>query len=441
VRERFHRSARHDVDRVAMVSLHTSPLERPGSGDAGGMNVYIGSLARELSRDGIEVDVFTRATSARQPEQVVRDPGVTVRHVLAGPFDDLPKDELPAQLCSFAGGVLREEAAVRPGHYDLVHSHYWLSGQIGLVAAQRWDVPLVHSMHTMAKVKNRARVDGEAPEPAARVAGEQEVVDRADVLVANTEVEAAQLSELYHADPARVVTIEPGVDLTTFRPVDAADRARLRAARGLPADATVVLFAGRFQPHKAPDLVVRALGRAYADGLLDTGGLGARVEAVFVGGPSGASSFGRQDLLRMASREGIGDRVRVEPPAEPAVLAEWFALADLVVVPSYSESFGLVAAEAQASGTPVLAAAVGGLPTAVRDGYSGLLVHGHREQDWARALAGLVGDPRRLADLREGALEHGRRFSWEHTARRTLAVYRAAVAERRGTGAQAARAG
>ena len=412
--------------RLAMISLHTSPLDQPGTGDAGGMNVYVNELAKRLADRGVEVDIFTRATSAHRIDDVQPSPGVNVRHVLSGPLEGLAKDDLPAQLCSFARGVLRYEAAAPPGRYDIVHSHYWLSGQVGALAAERWGVPLVHTMHTMAKVKNLALALGESAEPAARVLGEEQVVEASSRLVANTDVEARQLIDLYDADPRRVEVVHPGVDLDTFHPVDDDQRRRLRRTRQVREDAVVVLFAGRFQPHKAPDLVIRALGRAVAAGAIEAPG---PVQAIFVGGPSGTSSLSGDDLHRLAGAHGVDALIRTEPPATAVELARWYQLADLVVVPSYSESFGLVAVEAQACGTPVLAAAVGGLPTAVADGVSGVLVDSHDDVTWGTALATLTADRPRLADMRAAAVSHARGFAWENTADGLLAVYADALAD------------
>ena len=180
----------HALRRVAMVSLHTSPLDQPGTGDAGGMNVYVLELARRLAERGVEVDMFTRSTGSALPPVVDVSDGIRVHHVCAGPFEGLTKHELPAQLCVFAREVLRTEAYHAPGYYDLVHSHYWLSGQVGALARDRWGVPLVHTMHTMAKVKNAALAEGDTPEPMARLIGEEQVVEAADMLVANTDDEA-----------------------------------------------------------------------------------------------------------------------------------------------------------------------------------------------------------------------------------------------------------
>lgn len=413
------------IRRVAMISLHTSPLDQPGTGDAGGMNVYVIELSKRLAAQGIEVDIFTRATSSALDPVVACGDGVTVRHIHAGPFEGLTKSELPGQLCVFAREVLRAEAAQPLGHYDVVHSHYWLSGQVGALARDRWGVPLVHSMHTMAKVKNEALAEGDTPEPPARIIGEEQVVEAADRLVANTVLEAKQLINLYDAEPARVEVVHPGVDLSVFRP---RDQRQVRAELGLPADAAVLLFAGRLQPLKAPDVLLRAVAAL----LERRPELRSRLVVPIVGGPSGSGLEHPESLAQLAGSLGLDGPdgvVRFVPPVAQDDLARWCAAATLVAVPSYNESFGLVAAEAQATGTPVVAAAVGGLTTVVRDGHSGLLVDGHDPQAWSSALARLVDDEELRVRLQAGALEQARRFSWEHTAERTLGVYAHAAAD------------
>jgi D-inositol-3-phosphate glycosyltransferase len=404
------------VRRVAMISVHTSPLDQPGTGDAGGLNVYVLELSRRLATAGIEVDIFTRATSSRHESVLPAGDGITVHNIHAGPFEGLSKGELPAQLCVFAREVLRTEAAKPLGHYDLVHSHYWLSGQVGALARDRWGVPLVHTMHTMAKVKNDALAVGDTPEPVARIIGEEQVVEAADMLIASTDIEAKQLINLYDADPGRVEVVQPGVDLTVFRPRDT-DAARRRL--DLPTDAHVVLFAGRLQPLKAPDVLLRAVAL-----LLDeTPTLRSRLVVPIVGGPSGTGLEHPEALAELADRLGIGDVVRFVPPVPPAELAVWDAAASVVAVPSYNESFGLVAAEAQAAGTPVIAAAVGGLATVVADRESGLLLDTHEPADWASALRQVLLDDAFRARLAQGARERAQMFSWEATAERTLDVY------------------
>jgi D-inositol-3-phosphate glycosyltransferase len=406
--------------RVAMLSVHTSPLDQPGTGDAGGMNVYVVELARRLAALGTEVEIFTRATRSDLPPSVTMTDGVTVRHVVAGPFEGLAKEDLPGQLCAVTRGVLRVEARNEPGYFDLVHSHYWLSGQVGSLAAERWQVPLVHSMHTMAKVKNAALAEGDCPEPSARVIGEEQVVDLADRLVANTPDEAAQLVDLYGADPAKVASVFPGVDLELFTP---ADRPAARRRLGLTADAVVLLFVGRIQPLKAPDVLLRSAALMIAE----DPSLRERLVVAVVGGPSGSGLAHPTHLDDLATRLGIRDVVRFMPPVAQSGLADWYRAATVAVVPSYNESFGLVAVEAQACGTPVVAAAVGGLRTAVADGVSGMLVTNHDPRAWAAVLGGLVAAPDRLARLGAGATRHAARFGWPATADAMLAVYAGAM--------------
>ncbi len=408
--------------RVATVSVHTSPLEQPGTGDAGGMNVYVVEVAKRLAAVGIEVEIFTRATSSEMPPSVELAPGVTVRHVTAGPFEGLGKHDLPAQLCAFTSGVLRAEAAREPGHYDLIHSHYWLSGQVGWLASERWGVPLVHSMHTMAKVKNASLAEGDYPDPVAREIGEAQVVEAADRLIASTDEEASQLVELYDADPARVARVAPGVDLDVFGPGPAGTA---RARLGLPPDGVVLLFAGRIQPLKAPDVVLRAAAL-----LLERDPrLRSRLVVAIVGGPSGTGLAEPAHLQRLAVELGLADIVRFQPPVPQRELADWYRAATACVVPSYNESFGLVAIEAQACGTPVIAAAVGGLRTAVAHGSSGLLVPGHEPADYAAAVRRLLDDPVLRRGLSHGALRHAAGFSWAATATGVLQVYRDVLAE------------
>jgi D-inositol-3-phosphate glycosyltransferase len=408
--------------RIATISLHTSPLDQPGTGDAGGMNVYVVEVARQLADRGVEVEIFTRAVSRETPPTVELRPGVLVRNLVAGPFEELDKNSLPAQICPFTFGVLRAEAAYPRGRYDLVHSHYWLSGQVGVAAARRWGVPLVHSMHTLGKVKNLLLAAGDCAEPQARIQGEGEVVTAADALVANTADEADQLVSLYGASPEQVRTVSPGVDLSLFRP-DPGGPAVARARLGLPDDAVVLVFAGRIQPLKGPDVVLGAaasLLRLRPD-------LAGRLVVVFVGGPSGSEVGAPGRLDSLAGALGITGSVRQEPPCPHRELADWYRAATAVLVPSHSESFGLVALEAQACGTPVVAARVGGLRTAVRDGVSGLLVDGHDPDEWARVLAGLVTSPARLAGLSRGAVAHASAFGWAATADRLLGVYTGAM--------------
>jgi D-inositol-3-phosphate glycosyltransferase len=406
------------IRRLAAISLHTSPMAQPGTGDAGGMNVYIDQTSRRLAARGVEVEIFTRATSSDQPPVAELTPGVLVRHIVAGPFEGLDKQELPGQLCSFASGVMRAEARSAPGHYDVVHSHYWLSGQVGYLAKDRWGVPLVHSAHTLAKVKNAAMADDDEPEPRGRVIGEEQVVAEADRLIANTVTEAGELIELYGADPARIDVVPPGVDTDVFTPGDVQ---QARQEQRIDRQDAVIVFAGRIQPLKGPEVVVRALR------LLADQHPGVRWRLVVVGGESGTGRRSGHRLDELAARLGISELIDFRAPMPAAQLAQMYRAADVVAVPSYNESFGLVALEAQAAGTPVVAAAVGGLTVAVAGGVSGLLVDGHDPQTWADALASVVLDPPVRARLAAAAPRHAALFSWDVTVDGLLESYARAL--------------
>ena len=400
---------------VAMLMIHTSPLEQPGTGDAGGMNVYVVESAKRMAATGVKVDIFTRATSSTLPATVEIADGVEVHHLVAGPYQGLAKEDLPGQFCALSAALMREEALRTQGHYRLIHSHYWLSGQVGWVAAERWNVPLVHTMHTMAKVKNAALAEGDVPEPSGRAIGEEQVVAASDALIANTESEAASLVGLYSADPQKVYVVSPGVDLEMFTP---GNKKSARKLLGVREDAILLSFVGRIQPHKGPDTLIRAA----AEMIKIEPNLRSRLEIAIVGGASGSTTEPSK-LRELAAWLGINDMIRFVEPTDRSHLPEWYRASDIVVVPSHSESFGLVALEAQACGTPVVATAVGGLRTAIRDGISGLLVDGHDPKSWASVLYRLAIEEDRRIELGRGALEHASHFGWQATAEKMLAVY------------------
>jgi D-inositol-3-phosphate glycosyltransferase len=387
------------------------------------MNVYIIETARKLAQRNVAVDIFTRATSPDLPLSVEVEAGVKVHHIPAGPYGGLRKEDLPGQLCAVTAGVMRVEAALPEKSFDLIHSHYWLSGQVGWLASERWNVPLIHSMHTMAKVKNLALAEGDAPEPAVRVIGEEQVVAASSRLIANTHREAAELIEHYDADPARVSVVHPGVDLTTFTP---GDKVSSRAKFGFSEEDVILLFVGRIQPLKAPDVLINAA----ADLLAAHPELRSRLKVVVCGGPSGTGLEKPDALISLAHERHISDNTIFMSPLPAQELADLYRAADIVTVPSHSESFGLVAVEAQACGTPVIAAAVGGLVTAVKDGVSGILVGSHQPQQWADTLWSVISDKSLHSRLSAGSTVHASKFSWDATADRLISVYNAAIDEK-----------
>ena len=400
--------------RVAMISMHTSPLEQPGTGDAGGMNVYVHNTATQLARKGVAVDVFTRATRPSQGEVVEVETGYRVVNVVAGPYEGLEKDDLPTQLAAFAGGVVQ---FVRANNldYDLIHSHYWLSGQVGWLLADLAGIPLVHTGHTWAAVKNAYAAD--ASESEARRICEQQLVDNAEVLVVNTEDETNELARFYDVDPGKISVVSPGADTELYTPGTNRNTELARRHLGIPLHAKVVAFVGRLQDFKGPQVLIRAMGEVVRRGRVD-----GPLRVIICGGASGAGSSVER-YRELAASEGIGGCTRFLGPRPPEELVSIYQAADIVAVPSYNESFGLVAVEAQATGTPVVAARVGGLPLAVADGETGLLVNGHGTEAWAEALEQLlIDDPTRI-HMGEQAVAHAKVFSWSASASRLIEVY------------------
>ena len=340
------------LNQIALLSVHTSPLDQPGVGDAGGLNVYVVETAKRLAQQNIGVDIFTRRTSSSVKNESVLFDGVKVKQITAGPFEGLTKQSLPSQLCALSAGVLREEALQKEGYYQLIHSHYWLSGQVGWVASERWNVPLVHSMHTMAKVKNSSLAIDDSPEPTEREIGEQQVVDAANQLVANTESEAQDLIHLYGADTNNVSVVNPGVDLDLFSP---GDQLIARKELGIPQDAIVFTFVCRVQPLKAPDVLIKAAHQF----INDHPNLKNRVRVVICGGLSGSGLNRPESLVSLVKELDLLENVIFLAPSSREKLTLVYRASTLVAVPSYSESFGLVAIEAQACGVPVIATNVG----------------------------------------------------------------------------------
>jgi D-inositol-3-phosphate glycosyltransferase len=377
------------------------------------MNIYVLESAQRMAAMGVSVDIFTRRTDPDAPEIVEISPGVRVRHFDCG-HGTLTKEQLPIHI----SGLSQEFSRImRTENYDVIHSHYWLSGKVAMPAAKELGIPLVHTMHTMARVKNLNLAEGETPEPMIRVQGETQVVAAANALIANTDAEGASLVSLYDACPDTVHVVSPGVDLYTFTPGESRSQARVQINQ--PQDALIVSFVGRIQPHKGPEVLIRATSELVKHTPL----LRHKLIVNIVGGASGANTEEVDRLKELAAWLAIDDVVRFTPPVPRRDLPKWYRAADLVVVPSYSESFGLVALEAQACGTPVVATAVGGLRTAVADGISGVLVDGHDPKAWSSVISRLLQEPQRRVLLSMGAIEHASHFGWDVTARGTLDIY------------------
>jgi D-inositol-3-phosphate glycosyltransferase len=401
--------------RIATLMVHTSPLDQAGSGDAGGMNIYVCESAQQMAAQGIALDIFTRRANSDSPDVVDLGNGVRVIHLNVGPLDGVTKENLPALIPALS--VAFKEALSGEAKYDLIHSHYWISGKVAMPVAKDLDIPLVHTMHTMARVKNLNLAEGESPEPMIRVQGESQVVAAVDALIANTDAEAASLVSLYESCPDIVSVVSPGVNLGSF--TVGTGKVAAREALGLPKDGNIVAFVGRIQPHKGPEILIRSI----AEMVGHSPALRKNLTVLIIGGTSGSGSAEVERMRELVSWLGIADVVRFEPPVSREALPNYYRAADLVAVPSYSESFGLVALESQACGTPVIASAVGGLRTAVADGISGVLVDGHDPRAWSSVIARLLQEPHRRILLSMGAIEHASHFGWNATARGTLDIY------------------
>ena len=393
--------------------MHTSPLDQPGTGDGGGLNVYVREVARRMADRGIAVDVFTRRTDPAQPSKVALAPGADVHHLEAGPVAPVAKEDLAAHLCAFE---LALAAHPRLAGLDVLHAHYWLSGWVGRRVARRTGVPLVQTFHTLAALKNATLAPGDRPEGPLRLAVEAEVARSADQVLVLTCGEARLFHSSYGLSGARLTVVPAGVDLDLFRP----DPVPLRA------DPPELLLAGRLQPLKGPDVAVRTLAevrRRRPD-----------VRLRIVGGASGPLGAASADLRALAADLGVADAIELEPAMRQAELADRMRRAAVLLAPSRSETFGLVALEAQACGTPIVAARVPGLEVVVREG--GVLVDGHDPVDHAAAVLALLDDPQRAAAARSAALATAAASTWERTVDRLLDAY-AAVVDAAASGAEA----
>jgi len=393
------------VRRIAVFSMHTSPLAQPGTGDGGGMNVYVRALASALTRAGVECDVYTRAEDRTQPSVVQVEPGFRVLHVEAGPREPVSKHDLAELVEPFVDASMRVMLERDP--VDVLHGNYWLSGAVAHRLKHELDLPLVATFHTLARVKAEAGVDDDSEH---RTRIEHEVIACADLMLASTDDERSQLASLYDAQPGRIEVVPPGVDHTVFTPGDR-DAARQRLGIDAP---RVVLFVGRIQPLKGADLAIRSVA------VLDD----PKVALVIVGGPSGRDGGTEQARVHaLAGELGVSGQIHWVSPRRHDRLADYYRAADVCIVPSRSESFGLVALEAAACGTPVVAAAVGGLRSLVHNEQTGFLIEGRDPVDFAAPVERLLADEILAGEMGVRAAAESKRYSWSMTAGRLRRLY------------------
>jgi D-inositol-3-phosphate glycosyltransferase len=394
--------------RLAVLSLHTSPLAQPGTGDGGGMNVYVRELTTALARSGAACDVFTRSWSPDLPSVVQVEPGLRVHHIPAGPEEILPKETLPDVVGAFTQGVLDRLAEDEAIPFTSVHANYWLSGLSGHVIKHELNLPLVCTFHTLDRVKAESMPEEvEADMPHRRAEAEASIINCSDAVLASCTVEAQQIASLYDADPDRIRIVPPGVDHAFFGP---GHRPQARRALGLPLDGRLLLFVGRIQPLKCADAAVETLAELCRPG-------GAPYRLVVVGGPSGPhGEKAMQGLLDIADAQGVADRVHFIDPQPHELLSSYYRAADVCIVPSRSESFGLVALESAACGTPVVASAVGGLTTLVDHGRTGFLVEDPTPERYAAAVRRIFDEPLAAERLSTASVLRARTYTWRAAA-------------------------
>ena len=387
------------------------------------MNVYVRELTSALARSGVACDVFTRAWSPDLPSVMELEPGLRVHHVPAGPLEPIPKEDLPGVVDAFTEGVL--DRMSRPGRLPLtdeqggpfssIHANYWLSGLSGHVIKHELNLPLVCTFHTLDRVKAESMPEEvEADMPHRRSEAEASIIDCADAVLASCSVEAEQIASLYGANPDRIRIVPLGVDHAFFGP---GHRPQARRALGLPLDGRLLLFVGRIQPLKCADAAVETLAA-----LTRTSNENYRL--VIVGGPSGPhGDESLRQLIDLAARRGVSDRVHFVAPQPHELLSSYYRAADVCIVPSRSESFGLVALEAAACGTPVVASAVGGLTTLVDDGRTGYLVDDPTPERYAEAVRRVFDVPLMAERLSTASVLRARRYTWRAAAGALLELH------------------
>lgn len=400
--------------RVALLTVHTCPLLQPGSGWSGGMNVYVDELARALAYEDVRVDIFTRRHSREVPDTVTVAKGVVLHHIEAGPTREMDPQRTHRYMGVFTDRVIGQLRFLHD--VSLIHSHYWLSGWAGLRIRSATGLPQVHSFHTLGRIKDLERLPGTTPTQLSRLATEEEVIDGVDRIIASTETEKTDLITHYGVDGSKISVAPPGVDHDLFIP---GLRRAARLRMGWP-DVPTVLFVGRIQSLKGPDVALESFAR-----VIEKVG---SARLVMVGSPSGTD--GRRDLAalqKLVKERDLVDRVTFAEPVPHAQMGDVYRASDVVVVPSRSESFGLVAAEAQASGVPVVAANTGGLSHVVPEGSGGVLVDGWDPDHWASAVTSVLTDSGLSRTLAASGPQHAEGFSWETAVERILEIYQDVV--------------
>lgn len=405
--------------RIAMLSVHTCPLAMLGGKKSGGMNVYVRDLSRELARQGIAVDAFTRSQDSYVP-MISHGLGYGARviHVKAGPEQPIPISEVAQYLDEFALAV--EQFAAEEGvTYDLIHSHYWLSGLVAGKLKERWhNIPVVHMFHTLGRMKNRVATSDRELAPPERIEGEQEVIEVADRIVAATPAEQAQLHWLYGNRTGKEIVVSPGVDLDKFRPLP---KEAAKAHVGIPVRDRNILFVGRIEPLKGVDTLLQAMALIqdrYPTAVEN-------VDVTIIGGDPWANDPDLEMARLQAMREqlGIHDIVTFIGARDQNELPFYYAAAEIVVMPSHYESFGMVALEAMATGTPVIASEVGGLAFLVQDGENGFHVPSRDPETLAERIYELLTNDTCRTRLGQNALNHARQYAWSDIAAQMLDVY------------------
>jgi D-inositol-3-phosphate glycosyltransferase len=409
-----------------MLSYHTCPLATLGGKDTGGMNVYVAELTRHLGQQGIHVDVFTRSQDEHVPH-VVHSLGYGNRvvHIPAGPEHPLPKQELATYIPTFAEGV-RRFAAEKGIHYDLIHSHYWMSGIAAETLKAEWQVPVLQMFHTLGLMKNRIAQSPAEMEGAYRINGERQVVRMADKIVAATPAEVSQLIELYGVKKDCIITIPPGVDTARFYPIP---QDEAKEAINIGCKNRLLLFVGRIEPLKGLPNLIRALQLIRQNSTSENE---CYCLVVIGGDPDADSSTMSEEMVRvkaLCKELGVEDLVVFLGKKSQETLPYYYSAADVLIMPSYYESFGMVALEAMACGTPVIASQVGGLPFLVQDGITGYVVPGGSPEALVNSLLNLMNNPDLRTKMGQQAASYALNYSWKLIAKRIARTYTAMLKE------------